>query len=435
VLRTPLEFRILARIANEMSSETVLVTDDPGRRRLANQEGFRTRRGLRTLKHLMIDPDQRPPGFVIPDWLPLPGLVSFLSFLGVLLIVAAGAFVAYPQMQVTLVPQTRTVQRSVDITIDPDAKAADAASATLPGSLISLSVDVSSSMPIPSDRTIGRDKAHGEIVVTSQRPTPFNLPKGSVVRVDGGPKFQTDLEIALPPRVAVRVGVTAGDPGSGGNVGSGQISAFDGSGFEELTVTNQRPTTGGTDRQAKVVTQEDRKALDAVLKKSARDRGLTLVQQRAGPEQTVPEPSLTVEPKDEKFDQEVGVESDQLTGRLTAMVTGTVFQNLAYNDLVGRVLERDAGSELRLGGPATVQTPGVLKVDGRKVVLRCDATGLLQGSVDAEGIKRALTGSSAQDARTYLSRLSGLAEPPSVDVVPSWAPRAFRIDVNVRGPK
>jgi hypothetical protein len=102
---------------------------------------------------------------------------------------------------------------------------------------------------------------------------------------------------------------------------------------------------------------------------------------------------------------------------------------------VGKVLERDAGPDLRLGGPATVQTPGVLKVDGRKVVLRCDATGLLQGSVDADGIKRALTGSSAQDARTYLARLSGLAEPPSVDVVPSWAPRAFRVDVNVRGPK
>jgi hypothetical protein len=308
-------------------------------------------------------------------------------------------------------------------------------SATLPGSLISLPVDVSSSMPIPSDRTIGRDKAHGEIVVTSQRPTPFTLPRGTVVRVDGGSKFVTDQEIALPPRVAVRVGATATEPGSGGNVGASQITIFEGSGLEELTVTNQRPTTGGTDRQAKVVTAEDRAALDTILKKSARERGLTLVQQRAGPEQTALEPSLTVEAKDEKFDQEVGAESDQLTGRLTATVTGTVFQNLAYNDLVGKVLERDAGPDLRLGGPATVQTPGVLRVDGRKVVLRCDATGLLQGSVDADGIRQALTGSSAQDARTYLARLSGLAEPPSVDVVPPWAPRAFRIDVNVRGPK
>ena len=53
VLRTPLEFRILARIANEMSSETVLVTEDPSRRRLAHQEGFRTRRGLRTLRRIL----------------------------------------------------------------------------------------------------------------------------------------------------------------------------------------------------------------------------------------------------------------------------------------------------------------------------------------------------------------------------------------------
>src|SRR5215203_211119 len=70
VLRTPLEFRMLARIANEMSSETILVSDDPTRRRLGAQEGFRTRRSLRTLKHLMMGPDQRPPRFVVPDWIP-----------------------------------------------------------------------------------------------------------------------------------------------------------------------------------------------------------------------------------------------------------------------------------------------------------------------------------------------------------------------------
>jgi hypothetical protein len=68
-------------------------------------------------------------------------------------------------------------------------------------------------------------------------------------------------------------------------------------------------------------------------------------------------------------------------------------------------------------------------------VLRCDASGLVQSAVDADGIRKALTGSSAQDARTYLQQLSGLAAPPSVEVTPPWAPRAFRIDVNVQGPK
>jgi len=413
----------------------VLVTDDPARRRLANQEGFRTRRGLRTLKHLMLGPEQRPSRFVVPDWVPLPSILSTLSFLGLVIVAAAGVFVVYPQMRVTLVPQTRTVSHSVDITVDPDAKAADPATATLPATLLTQQVEVSDSVQIPSDRTIGQDKAHGEIVITSQRSNPFTLPKGTTVRVDGGSKFVTDQDLNLPPNVPVRVGVTALEPGTVGNVGPGEISVFDGSGLDQLEVTNQRPTTGGTDRVAKVVTDEDRKALEDKLKKAARDKGLGQLQQRAGSEQTLPETSLSVDSSNETFDHNVGDETDQLTGRLAANVSGTVFQNLAYNDLVGRVLALSAGPDLQLGAPAKVETPGVLKVEGHKVMLRCDASGLLQSAIDADGIKRALTGSSLQDARTYLARLSGLAEPPNVVMTPTWAPRAFRIDVNVQGPK
>lgn len=435
VLRTPLEFRILARIANEMSSETILVTEDPSRRRLAHQEGFRTRRGLRTLKHLLLGPDQSPPRIVIPDWVPLPNLFSFVSFIGVLAIAAAAVLVVYPVMHVTLVPQTNAITRSVDVTVDPDAKAADPATATLPGSLQSVQIDVSDSLPIPSDRTIGQDKAHGEVVITNRRDAELNLPKGTKVRVDGGAEFVTDQDQRLPPRVPVRVGITAVDPGSDGNVGPGTITHFDGGGLDQLDVTNQRATSGGTDRQAKVVTDDDKKALEDKLKKAARNKGLSALQQRAGPEQTVPEDSLTVDVKGETFDQDTGAETDQLTGRITAAITATTFQNLAYNDLVGRVLERSAGSDQQLAAQPSLGTPGVLKVDGHKVVLRVDASGVLQSSVDTEGVKRALLGSTPQDARAYLGRLSGLAEPPSVEVTPPWAPRAFRIDVNVRGPK
>jgi len=435
VLRTPLEFRILARIANEMSSETVLVTDDPSRRRLANQEGFRTRRGLRTLKHLLVGPDQSPPRIVVPDWVPLPTFGSFFSIVGLLLIAGLGVFGFYPQMHVTLVPQTRTVSQSVDITVDPDAKTADASTGTLPATVMSVPVDVSGSVQIPSDRTIGDAKAHGEVIITSQNTAQSTLPKGTVVRVDGGPQFTTDQDVNVPPRVPVRVGVTAVDAGTTGNVAAGAITVFDGSGFDQLQVSNQRPTTGGTDRQAKVISDDDKKALDDQLRKDARDKGFAQLQQKAGPDQTLPEMSIVVDPGKETFDQDVGTENDQLTGRLTTTVSGTVFGNLAYNDLIGKVLEQKSGTDWQLGAPVKVDTPGVLKVDGHKVMLRSDASGLLQSSVDADGVKRALTGSSVQDARAYLTRLSGLAEAPSVVITPAWAPRAFRIDVNVQGPK
>jgi len=231
--------------------------------------------------------------------------------------------------------------------------------------------------------------------------------------------------------------VTAVDAGAGGNVAAGQITQFDGGGFDKLEVTNQRPTAGGTDRQAKVVTEDDRKALEDKLRKAARDRGFAQIQRQAGADQTVPEPSLSVTPAPNgfSFDQEVGAESDQLSGRLNAAVSGTVFQNRAFNDLVSQVVERSAGADARLGAPAQLDVPGVVRVDGKKVLLRVKATGVLENPIDRASITSALRGTSPQEARAYLGRLSGLAEPPIVDIAPAWAPRAFRIDVSVRGPK
>src|SRR5207302_5180458 len=141
------------------------------------------------------------------------------------------------------------------------------------------------------------------------------LPKGTPVRVDGGPKFVTDQDLSLPARVGVRVGITAVDPGAAGNVGPGDISMFDGSGFDQLQVANQRPTTGGTDRQAKVVTDDDHQALQDKLQKDARDKAFAQLQQKAGSEQTLPEMSVTVQPSNQTFDHNVGDETDQLTGR------------------------------------------------------------------------------------------------------------------------
>jgi baseplate J-like protein len=437
VLRTPLEFRILARIANEMSSETILVSEDGARRRLARQEGFRTRRSLRTLKHLMLGPNQQPPRFVLPDWVPLPSLASALSLLGLLVIAALGLLVVYPQMHVTIVPQTNAVSRGVDITIDPDSKTDDPSTGTLAADVLNTRVDVAGNLNIPADRTVGRDPAHGEVVITSQRPLPFTLPKGSIVRVDGGPRFSVDQDRPLPPSVPVRVGITAVDPGTGSNVPAGQITRFDGSGLDGLDVTNQRPTTGGTDRQARLVTDDDVKTLRDKLLKDAQEKGFGQLQQQAGPEQTLVSQTVTINPVQgtEKYDPSPGNEAAELTGSLTATVSATVFRNLAYNDLVGKVLETSAGPDSQLTAPVEVKTPGFIRMDGRKVVLRSDASGVLSRDVDAQKITQALRGSSLKDAYAYLERLSGLAEPPVVELTPSWAPRAFRVDVNVRGPK
>jgi hypothetical protein len=68
-------------------------------------------------------------------------------------------------------------------------------------------------------------------------------------------------------------------------------------------------------------------------------------------------------------------------------------------------------------------------------VLRSEASGVLSREIDPSKIRDALRGTSPRDARAYLERLSGLAEPPTIETNPPWAPRFFRVDVTVRGPK
>src|SRR5207237_455942 len=102
-------------------------------------------------------------------YLVIPRRSSVLSTpLEFRIVARAAVRVAYPLMHVTLVPQTTTITRSVDVTIDPDVKEADPAAAVMPAQLPDAMVDASDSVPIPSDRTIGQDRAHGEVVITSR---------------------------------------------------------------------------------------------------------------------------------------------------------------------------------------------------------------------------------------------------------------------------
>ncbi len=435
VLRTPLEFRILARIANELSSETIVVSDDGSRRRLARNEGFRTRRSLRTLKHLLLAPDEEPPRFVLPDWVPVPRLATLLRALAALALVGLAALLAVPVMSVTLVPQTTAVAKAIDVTVDPGTQVADPSSGLLPGEVLSQRLDVPGAVQIPPDRVVGRDRARGEVIVVSRRGEPGLLSRGTQVSVEEGPTFTTDQDVRLAPGVPVRVGVTAVEPGSGGNVRAGAITAVGGPNADGLEVVNQRPMSGGTDRQAKVVLEEDVARLREQMAAQARDQALTLLRARAGPERTLPERSLRVQVEGEQFDQQVGTEADQLTGRLSATASATVFQNLAYNELVGRMLAASAGADARLSGAPTLAVPTVEGVDGQRVKLRTQASGVVVREIDRDGLLQALRGKTAQEARSYLGRLGGLAQAPQVEVSPGWAPRAFRVELQVQGPK
>lgn len=434
VLKTPLEYRMLARIANEVSSETILVSGDPARRRMAQQEGFRTKSSLRSLRHLMLAPGQRRPLFYLPEWVPSIG--ALLGTVIPLALLIIGALIVLPQIRVRLVPQQTQLDREVEITVDPSVQTADPARQVLPGEVLREQFEVSGSLPIPAERTVGQEQARGSVVITSTRTEEFTLPRGTRVRVPNGPQFTIDADTRIPPRVPVTVGITAVEAGPPGNVEAGAITMLEGVPGENLEVVNRQPTQGGSDRPGRIVTAADHQALEQQLLQQARDRGYAELRSRAGADRTVPESTFQVQPGQVSFDQQPGAETERLTGRMTVTATATAFDNLGFNELAGQILARSAGRQARLRDDPELGVPAVIDTQGPVVRLRVRVEGIATQPLNEDQIAQDLRGSTLEEARVYVQQLtSGLAQPPQVEMSPSWAPRAFRVSVEVVTPQ
>jgi hypothetical protein len=107
------------------SSETIIVTTDGARRALARGEGLRTKRSVRSLRHLSRPPGSRGlwlPSF--PEWIPIP---SFAGLLLTTLVAGLAVFIALgvvPVMKVTVNAQTIPREQDVEIIVDPSASSA-----------------------------------------------------------------------------------------------------------------------------------------------------------------------------------------------------------------------------------------------------------------------------------------------------------------------
>jgi Baseplate J-like protein len=446
ILRTPLEFRILARLAHDLSSETIIVSGDSGRRALARQEGLRTKRSVRSLRHLSRPPGSRSWGLPgLPDWIPLPSFTGLL--LSGFLAAVVGVFLlgVLPVMRVTVTAQTIPQHRDIDIVIDPSAKQADVDRRIIPGEVLQQRVEVVASAPATGTKRVGRDRARGEVVFLSQNPQPIVLPRGTTLVANNGQRFQTDLDVQIPAFSSglARVGITAADPGTAGNVEARQITRVElpppppgAQPIQNLTARNDRPTTGGTDRDGRVVTTDDLAKLRDQLQSRAREQALAELYARAGSERSLVQPSVRLRPEGESFEPGVDAESEQVNGRLTLIASAVVFPNAEFNAMVRNVFLAAAGPGFDLPvSQLGVGTPEVLGVEDQRVRLMTRSDAVMVRQVDADDIAEQLRWTSMAEARSLLGRLDGVAGAPRIELSPAWAPRAYRVEVAVAAPR
>lgn len=436
-LRTPLEYRILARMAHELSTDVTIISGDGNRRHLARQEGFRTRRSYRGVRQLA-EAAGAPPSWLpgLPEWLPLPSFTALFVLAAVVALVAAGSLVALPVMRVTVTPASEAVRRDLDLTVDPAQRSADPSKSLLPGETLQYRFDVSGSVPTSGEKQVGRDPARGEVLFGNNSANAITLPARTPIVARNGVRFLTDTEARIPAyNYATRVRVTADQKGGAGNIGPNQVANLDPP-IPGLTVSNPQPMTGGADRPGKIVTAADQAKLKEQLLQRAREQAMAEFQARGGAAKSVPSASLQLRVENETYQPAVEAEADQLTGTLGIAAGAVAWDNQALNALVQNMILGGFGPDYQL--PLTqlrLPPPEVVGTDGQKIKVRVRADALVVRLIDPSQIEDRLRGKSSAEARSVLESLTGLAGSPRVEISPAWAPRAYRVEVTVSAPK
>jgi hypothetical protein len=435
VLRTPVEFRVFARMLQSLGSELVVVSGDGERRRLARMAGFRTRRGLRGLLHLM-PPDEaeryRFRWYRVWRWFPVMTVVSvlvpLLGGLGLLGVV----FVVLPELRVTMAPATDVDSALLDLRVDPAIRQADPEGRRLPGVTLQQRFEIEGQVPASGTGRRPSDVAQGTVTFVNSQQNVFVVPRGLVLVATNGLRLATDADVEVPPNnlVGVRVGVHALEPGQAGNVAAMAITRLADPGPRGLAVFNERPTAGGRDEEYAETAERDYIVLREELRQMAQQTAWQQLAALARDDYTIIPETVRVDTERETFSPGLRAASPEVTGRLTAQVTAVAFSNVGMTRLAEAAWAASLPAGFRpLGGTVEMTLPEYLGMEAGGGLYRVGVRGRIARVMDAGVLAERLRGASLAEARAALAAREGLDDPVEVEMWPSWAPRAFRLQL------
>lgn len=436
ILRQPLGFRILRRLAVELGVDVTVVADDRERRRFARRAGFAVRSGA-----------------AAPRWRPSRTLV--LSALATLVCTVAAA-VGLPHTTVRVDVGAAPLTRDATITVDLRPGAPGVGAGWVAGKSIASTFEIEQTLPATGRRAIGQTPANGYVTLTDLRPyTPAPppsvdpatgalvmpdpqsyaqpervIPAGAVLLGPDDQRFFTRNEVRLTPSSYATVPVIAEFPGRAGNARAGALQRFEDPKLADMRVENRQPLWGGSDRQEAVVSPENREALQAALDAQAAIEAPARLTGQAGADYLVL-PETVTWALDMQYDYAPGQTATQLWGRAVVRAQALGVTRGALDELAARQWRAALPEGVApRGTPRIAGAPIVREQSDEYLILSIPVQGPAAPRLDTSALAEQLRGQSASAIRTRLSAVPGVRSTPRVDVWPTWAPAAWRIDVH-----
>ena len=453
LLRNPVNATLLERAAEQTGRTFIIVTRDRATRHAARRVHIPVYHAIRSIPakrrgdvpadQIAAAQDLRgAPLYRYAVWpvLLLTGLAALVFGLTGL---AAMAVVISPAATVTVAPATETITTTVSLAASPQIRVVDAAKGQLPARPVQIIMEDTGVAETTGSKLAPDAAATGTVLFANRTQSPVTIPVSTTVRTATGAsvRFRTEEEAQLPAGAngTVRVPIKAVEGGPAGNVKAGTINAVEGPLVFQVSVINDEDAKGGTTKQQRYVTLQDRSNLRDAIVQKIRAHGFEELLKVVQPGDILPQETLTLSVNDASFDKPLDAEGQYLTGKVRATVSGLVLDADEIALLVAARLKDQVppGFVILPQGVSTGMPTNVTYGDGT-LSLQLSPVAVSQAQLDPVQVQRLAAGKQPQDAVADIARRFSLASKPvislSSDVLGRLPLFTSRIKVNVEQP-
>ena len=367
---------------------------------------------------------ERPPRLRQPH--PATRVVAFT--LGVLAFLSIAA-VLLPSAEVTLVPDRRVQESTIDVLASPDTSSVEL-SGNIPATWRSVTVEGRDSLPVSGSIEVPARVAIGRVAFTNLTDQPVNIPEGTIVR-NLGPevvRFEVTKAGELPagPGGNISLPVASLSPGEGGNLPAGSLVAVEGPLGTQVSAMNHTATWRGSDRVEPAPSPQDRKRLFAKLQEALEETALLELENSLGAgDQVHPDTLHLVDVIEENYQPGEKQPADHLELNLRLEYQALVISADDLDELSRLVLDTNLPVGFQpLDDLVALTHLSDPKLESDHIISwRLQAQRVIQAQVkEPQAIQLAL-GQTPEGAQAQLVNFLPLERQPEITISPAWWPR------------
>jgi ribosomal protein L18 len=349
--------------------------------------------------------------------IPIHGIALPIGIIGIMIVGLLG-FLYYflPKVTITVGVMPQVITKEKAVTISTLATVVDAEKFIVPGKKQEKSITGEKIIPVTGKKKIG-DPARGSVTLYNKTTATKSLKKGTVIETNSlAFTLDSDVEVASASESigsitfgTTNAAVSASAIGEEGNIGTNTEFSVKGYDTSVLIARNGQAFTGGTSRQATVVSRADYDALvQALTDELVATAKAELLQEVTGGEKLI-EQTIKTTVTSKTFTEELDQEAKELHGKATITVTGTSYKEEDIKTLLFVLASKDiqVGFIMNEGRTTITVTSPVLKKDGT-ITAQASIRLVAIPKIDVDVIRKSLVGKSFISAQEQLKKIQGV---------------------------